>query len=202
VSLAFEDDETKLFNQEKELIDELKCMQEKHQYVRMIYEKVIDNIKSLCKIELHENLTNQSQNHENFHASIVKNDASLLTPSEDDIYHSYTDFLEKTKKKIDDLFLIHTKEEFIEMMRMKGLESYAQRLSERKATRRFTIIRNFYNIKQQSGDNPITLSSRADVISNNRNDYDYDEYPNKDDEGWNGDENAEIIKEFMINVNI
>ena len=46
-----EEEEKKLLFEEKELENELSEYQDKHKKVKLVYEKVFDSIKGICKLE-------------------------------------------------------------------------------------------------------------------------------------------------------
>jgi hypothetical protein len=117
-----EEEEKELVRQEQELLEELKVWQEKHKDVKLVYEKVVDNIKSLLVNEkkVEENIFNQSISDKNLNESKVL-DSFSMAPEEETL-KMYADVLENLKKRVDNLILNQSHEQFKDIMREKGYE--------------------------------------------------------------------------------
>lgn len=194
-----EDEETKLIQEEQLLMEELKQVQEKHKNVKLVYEKVMDNIKSLCKIDqTKDNTINLTQSQ-----IINLNDSKLDTHTnqtahqtqltEDDIYKSYCEFLDSSKNTIDLLFLKHTKEEFLAVMKEKGLELNQ---NQKKGKVKKTSTGNRTN-------SPDKLSVKEFINKpiNANEEYEYSDEELRKEDGLIKDENDEIVKHFKAIVN-
>jgi hypothetical protein len=180
-------------------MDELKQTQEKHKNVKLVYEKVLDNIKSLCKFESKKE-SDTIIPHDD--SSAIHNNSTLIT--EDELCLNYSEFLENTKKRIDELFLIHSKDEFMDMMRERGIQPiYNDRNFDKKQINKKSST-NLDN-KVTKGDLIVnthnnTLQNSKEAIDYVNEEYDYyDEDVKKEDDAIRkiGDE---IIKEFMAIV--
>ncbi len=126
---VLDENEAQLLQEEEELIEELKLTQEKHKNVTLSYENIMENIKSLCKLDTKQDLSNINNNVSNsaylnlneskvdpaFEQSLISNQYS-----EEDLYKYYADFLLNIQKAFEENFLNKTEEEFIEMMKEKG----------------------------------------------------------------------------------
>jgi hypothetical protein len=196
-----EDEDNQLLNEEKELMNELKLIQDKHKNVILVYEKVVDNIKQLCKMEnkKEESYSNPNiLNNSNMNESRNVENAVAL---EDDLLKNYTEFVDVTKKRMEPLYLNHTKQDLLDMMREKGIEpiqankSLDNRISKKmssKGLERKIVIKETI----------ITNTNPNNGINNNSvyEEYDYsDEDVRKVDDIIKKDQD-EIIKEYMIIV--
>lgn len=193
-----EEDETKLIQEEQLLMEELKQMQEKHKNVKLVYEKVIGNIKSLCKIDQTKDITinltqsqilnlNDSKLDTNTNQTVHQ---TLLT--EDDIYKSYCEFLHSSKNTIDMLFLNHTKEEFLSIMKEKGLELNQ---NQRKVKSKKILTGNRTN-------SPDKLSVKEFINKpfNANEEYEYSDEELKKEDILIKEEKDEIVKHFKAIV--
>ena len=127
-----EESDTQLIATEKKLQEELKLLQEKHKNVKLVYEKVVDNIKVLCKIDSKRdestiNLSQSIPNIEESKADIANfnnnvNSSQFGNIQEEEILKYYVEFIENTKTTIDNLFLKHSREVFMKLMKEKVIE--------------------------------------------------------------------------------
>lgn len=123
-----EAEESKLIEEEKALQKELKTIQEKHKDVKLVYEKVIENIKSICKLENKkpEEVINHSINMNNSSDGTVNEFETSQTgqkingPSEEEMSKSFFEYLENTKIIIERLYNNVGKKEFENMLKERG----------------------------------------------------------------------------------
>lgn len=113
-----------LIQEEKDLNENYRLLQETHQNILLKYEQVIDNIKRLTsnseiKVDTSNVIVNESN--DNLTSSNMK-PLNSINNEETSITTAYSDYLVGAEKTIDMLFLCHSKQEFLNMMRQKGME--------------------------------------------------------------------------------
>ena len=113
-----------LIQEEKDLNENYRLLQETHQNILLKYEQVIDNIKRLTsnseiKVDTSNVIVNESN--DNLTSSNMK-PLNSSNNEETSIITAYSDYLVGAEKTIDMLFLCHSKQEFLNMMRQKGME--------------------------------------------------------------------------------
>ena len=113
-----------LIQEEKDLNENYRLLQETHQNILLKYEQVIDNIKRLTsnseiKVDTSNVIVNESN--DNLTSSNIK-PLNSSNNEETSITTAYSDYLVGAEKTIDMLFLCHSKQEFLNMMRQKGME--------------------------------------------------------------------------------
>ena len=110
----------------------------------------MENIKSLCKLDTKQDLSNINNNVSNsaylnlneskvdpaFEQSLISNQYS-----EEDLYKYYADFLSNIQKAFEENFLNKTEEEFIEMMKEKGYTVQQHRKTSKNGDRPSIIKR-------------------------------------------------------------
>lgn len=158
-SVDVESNTQQLIDEEKELTELNSNLKELHHIVKVKYEKVIRNIKKYL---------NMSED---------------KTETDEEYIKGLTDYLNETEKKINMLFLCHSKAEFINMLREKGIE---EMLNE--------TPKNFGEVKSSRATSGVKNASTAD------NELDYG-----DDNNNNTEENKiqeEIFQSYMNNINM
>jgi hypothetical protein len=120
-----EEDDRQLIEEEKDLTHNLKTLQEKHKDIKLIYENIIDNIRSLGKNDMREEATLNNSTIDN------KSHVDLSNIVEDDIIRQYNDILANMKNKVETLFMTQTHDEFKEIMRIKGYEPNTNRIKNK-----------------------------------------------------------------------
>ncbi len=121
-SKKLEEDE-KLINKEKELENKLKNLKELNEIISVKYNNMKSNIVKICK-----DYNKYFQNKETAQTNLITNneldELTLETKNstiEDNlIENNYYEFLKNLDKKIEGLFLCHSKKEFLQIMRQKG----------------------------------------------------------------------------------
>ena len=213
-SLIIEEQDAKLIMEEKQLMEELKNLQDKHRQVRLVYEKVMDNVKLLTKydskkedtinitqspiVNLNESKVIDSSNFQN-QSSVHLLPNQLL---EDELSKNYCEFLETTKKTLDSLFLNHSREEFLKMMKEKGFEPvYESRQSKQTAPpKRKQSNASTINLSLIGIDRQLSKDLKPKPISKENEEYEYaDEELRKEDEEIKM-EKDEIMKQYKAIV--
>lgn len=188
---------------EQALLDEIKTILDKQQHVKLIYEKVIDNIKVMCKLEKKpEESMNQSYVTANNTSLINVNESRTYEPSglnEEEIFKSYLEFLETSKKSMDSLFLSQSREDFLNMMKEKGVDtnntsgnnptSSSIRNKTKKLSKRSTVIS--MNMDK---------SLEKNLMTNANNEYDYSDSELKKEDKNIKDDNDDLIREYKAIV--
>ena len=121
-SKKLEEDE-KLINKEKELENKLNNLKELNEIISVKYNNMKSNIVKICK-----DYNKYFQNKETAQTNLITNneldELTLETKNstiEDNIIeNNYYEFLKNLDKKIEGLFLCHSKKEFLQIMRQKG----------------------------------------------------------------------------------
>ena len=121
-SKKLEEDE-KLINKEKELENKLNNLKELNEIISVKYNNMKSNIVKICK-----DYNKYFQNKETAQTNLITNneleELTLETKNsiiEDNlIENNYYEFLKNLDKKIEGLFLCHSKKEFLQIMRQKG----------------------------------------------------------------------------------
>ena len=132
--MPIEENEIQLLKEEQSLLEELKALQDKHRHVKMVFENVSDNIKSLCKIEKEkkDDTVNMTQSL-NLNESKIDSSNIQLNPDEE-LSRFYLEFLELTRKTVDSLIVGNSKEDFINIMSEKGIEPVQNEKTKVKVT--------------------------------------------------------------------
>ena len=163
--MLIEEDQTELLKEEKSMIEELKLLQDKHRNVKMVYEKVIENIKNLCKMDKKEEtiIFNES-----------KIDTTQIASPDEDLVKNFYDYLENTKKTFDSLIANNSKENFVKLMAEKGIEPVqTERVKTKTVSNKGKQIPTEKNLSKD-------LTSKKNLLE----EYDYsdDELKREDDE--------------------
>jgi hypothetical protein len=174
-------------------MEELKAIQEKHKNVRLVYEKVIDNLKVVCKLDSKKDDTiniTQSQiinlNESKIIDSSNMNNQSSFNllqgqPLEEEISKGYFEFLENTKKTVENLLTVQNKEQFLKMMKEKGIEPAVIQRSNTKGgsmVKRNTMA----SISSQDRLSAKEFLSKPAVLANEEYDYSDEEIRREDAE--------------------
>lgn len=199
-----DEEELKLVKEEESLLEEVKLMQDKHKKTKLIYEQVIDNIKSLCKISKDEtiNVTHSQMINLNEPSAVdssqMMNKDTSFHLADEEILRSYVEFLENTKKNIDTLILSNSKEEFVKSIKEKGIAPVS--ISPRSVSKNRTLARKVTNAYSILSLDRVSkdLEKRPNIPGNEEYEYS-DEELMKEDKEIN-EENEEIIRKFKTIV--
>ena len=135
-----EENENELIKTELELKKTLAQLQEKHKNIALVHEKIVENMRILGAGVNIENLmstqppikseVNEGEGEEQMSSTINVNVTNNLVVTEtmndvdtETIKAKFFEFLNETMKKFDMLFLCHSKQEFLNLMREKGIEA-------------------------------------------------------------------------------
>ena len=135
-----EENENELIKTELELKKTLAQLQEKHKNIALVHEKIVENMRILGAGVNIENLmstqppikseVNEGEGEEQMSSTINVNVTNNLVATEtmndvdtETIKAKFFEFLNETMKKFDMLFLCHSKQEFLNLMREKGIEA-------------------------------------------------------------------------------
>lgn len=212
--LYLEEDEEALLEEELLLSQELKNIQEKHKDVRLVYEKVTDNIKSMCKLEKKTdetfnnsiNINNSGDlninNSTNFDLENSMNKFNNQSVYDDELVKSFAEHLEQTRKNIEDTFLSCGKEKFIEMMKERGdkVDNTVSALPKGKITKnRIGYKKNEKSINKKGlADTP---QHSANYVSG-YNEYDYSDDEIKEDDKKVKEEYDQIVNNYKKKVTL
>jgi hypothetical protein len=125
-----DEDDFNLINEEKSLMEELKMLQEKHENVNLIYEKVSHNIKNICSIEKwkennkEKNLDTEEENKAlnksgETEPNVLKSSTNIIY-SEEEILKCYKDIIGRMKSSYMD-YLSKDKDEFLSLLKSKQI---------------------------------------------------------------------------------
>ena len=188
-------------------MEELKNLQDKHKNVRLVYEKVLDNIKLICKVDSKkdDNTHNLSISSNILNTNEMDNsNININQPiGEDELVKLYSEFLENTKTTIDTLFLKHTKEEFMKLMKSKGIDLPVINPKSKKNNNHQSNKRQISNSGVNSEKNNLSKDLMTKpVITQANEEYAYsDEELRKEDDEIRT-EKDEIMKQYKAIVNI
>jgi len=208
-----DEDEEALLEEEQQLSLELKTIQEKHKDVRLVYEKVTYNIKTMCKLD--------RKNDESFNNSININNSSELNINnssnldlensmrkyniqsayDDELVKNFAEHLEQTRKNIENSFLSCGKEHFIKMMKERGekVDNTTSPLPKGKSTKNRSGFKKSEKSISKKGAAD-TLQQSANYFSG-YNEYDYSDEEIKEDDKKVKEEYDQIVNNYKKRVN-
>ena len=178
-----EQSDKELIEIEKNLKKKLFDLGEKHNNVNLSYNKVIENINLLKEyydenpIDIKGNENNKLNTNDNFTTEAEEKKLEMkeeeeekknenkeeekskeeikLKEEEEEIINNYIYFIKESSKCFDQLFLLHSKQEFIEIMKNKGKEKIEKRKIISQSSKPKVIVRKV----QKEGTNKSLLSS-------------------------------------------
>ena len=148
-----EENENELIKTELELKKTLAQLQEKHKNIALVHEKIVENMRILGAGVNIENLmstqppikseVNEGEGEEQMSSTINVNVTNNLVVTEtmndvdtETIKAKFFEFLNETMKKFDMLFLCHSKQEFLNLMREKGIEAVNEQNTNARGNKR------------------------------------------------------------------
>ena len=154
---------------EKEKNQELLVLGKKYNEINLAYNQVLDNIKAMKEydqshpLDLKEESKEEAKEEEE---KVQQDESSQLTKEEQECINNYEKFLEKILKAFNILYLCKSKQEFLNLMREKGIQQQTdnkstlnktrgkQKRQTRKSTIKATKIKTdeVENIKNNEGD--------------------------------------------------
>jgi len=213
-NINLEEDEEALLEEESLLSQELKLIQEKHKDVRLVYEKVTENIKSMCKLDLkNENISHNNSininnstdifninNSSNYDLENSINKYNNQSAYDDELVRNFSDYLEQTRKNIESSFLSCGKEQFIKMMNERG-EKVDNTVALPKGKNTKNRIMNKKNEKNVGKKNSMgeTLQQSTNYVTG-YNEYDYSDEEIKEDDKKVKEEYDQIVNNYKKRV--
>jgi len=166
---GMEKGEMDMIEVEKEKNQELLVLGKKYNEINLAYNQVLDNIKAMKEydqshpLDLKEESKEEAKEEE---AKVQQDESSQLTKEEQECINNYEKFLEKILKAFNILYLCKSKQEFLNLMREKGIQQQTdnkstlnktrgkQKRQTRKSTIKATKIKTdeVENIKNNEGD--------------------------------------------------
>lgn len=191
-----EEEEMKLLEEEKILDDELNECKDKHKQVKLVYEKVVDSIKGICKLELNKkkieevqnSSINNSSNEHSRDLDVSQNVFKVVGPSEDEISKHFIDYLETTRGIIERLFLTIGKKEFQNMLKERKNKSENLNPGNPKAVAKASSKKNVVEAKTN------TTNQNNNIQTNYE--YNYSDEELKEDDKRVKDEYNSMANEF------
>jgi len=166
---GMEKGEMDMIEVEKEKNQELLVLGKKYNEINLAYNQVLDNIKAMKEydqshpLDLKEESKEEAKEEEE---KVQQDESSQLTKEEQECINNYEKFLEKILKAFNILYLCKSKQEFLNLMREKGIQQQTdnkstlnktrgkQKRQTRKSTIKATKIKTdeVENIKNNEGD--------------------------------------------------
>ena len=168
--MAMEEEEMKLQKEDKELEEELKEYQDKHKQVKLVYEKVFENIKGICKLdkkkieEVQNSSINNSIDNSN-ELDVSQNVIKVVGPSEEEVSKHFIEYLENTRIVIERLYLTVGRKEFQTMLKDRGVDTGS---SASKNKEKLTKA-NKKNVNDSKS--PSNTAEKANIHTNQEYDY-------------------------------
>ena len=166
---GMEKGEMDMIEVEKEKNQELLVLGKKYNEINLAYNQVLDNIKAMKEYDQSHPLDLKEENKEEAkeeEEKVQQDESSQLTKEEQECINNYEKFLEKILKAFNILYLCKSKQEFLNLMREKGIQQQTdnkstlnktrgkQKRQTRKSTIKATKIKTdeVENIKNNEGD--------------------------------------------------
>ena len=166
---GMEKGEMDMIEVEKEKNQELLVLGKKYNEINLAYNQVLDNIKAMKDydqshpLDLKEESKEEAKEEEE---KVQQDESSQLTKEEQECINNYEKFLEKILKAFNILYLCKSKQEFLNLMREKGIQQQTDNKStlnktrgkQKRQTRKSTIkaakikTDEVENIKNNEGD--------------------------------------------------
>ena len=166
---GMEKGEMDMIEVEKEKNQELLVLGKKYNEINLAYNQVLDNIKAMKEYDQNHPLDLKEESKEEAkeeEEKVQQDESSQLTKEEQECINNYEKFLEKILKAFNILYLCKSKQEFLNLMREKGIQQQTdnkstlnktrgkQKRQTRKSTIKATKIKTdeVENIKNNEGD--------------------------------------------------
>jgi hypothetical protein len=169
---GMEEDEIQLIKKENEKNQELLILGKKYNDINLAYNKVLENIKAMkeydnshpLNIKEEESAEKMEEKTEEKQNTTIK-----FTKEEEEYITEYEKFLKKILKAFNILYLCKSKQDFINLMREKGIREQNEKLTLDKGKRKKTK-----KITKRNTNKYDKHSSKTEVNDNNRNDEEED----------------------------
>ena len=156
-----------MIKEENEKNEKLRYLGEKYNEVNLIYNQVLANIKSMQDYDLEHPLENldeedkEKEGKEEEKEEITENKKVVLNEEEEGIIEGYKNLLKKILKVFNILYLCKSKQDFINLMKEKGMTQQEQKTDENKTGENKGIRINKRNkTKRHTKKSSIKISSR------------------------------------------
>ncbi len=197
-----EEEEKKLLEEEKILEDELREFQDKHKQVKLVYEKVFDSIKGICKLEkkkieeVQNSSINNSSNEQSHELDMSHYVIKVVGPSEEEVSKHFIDYLVNTRGIIERLYLTVGKKEFQNMLkdRKNKAESNLNNLNAKEKLVKASSKKNIIDTKSLNNTNQNNIQTNYE--------YNYSDEELKEDDKKIKDEYNTMALDFKKIVNI
>ena len=194
--MAMEEEEKELLNDENELQEELNEYQDKHKQVKLVYEKVFENIKGICKLEgkkieevQNSSINNSASNDHSNELDVSHNVIKVVGPSEEEVSKSFIEYLESTRLVIEKLYLTVGKKEFQNLLKERGADMGTNGTDKKNDKTKVGSKKGVNDSKSPHNTN------NANIQTNNQ-EYDYDDEELKEDDKKMKDEYNSMAHEF------
>jgi hypothetical protein len=200
--MLMEEEEKKLLEEEKILEDELREFQDKHKQVKLVYEKVFDSIKGICKLEkkkieeVQNSSINNSSNEQSHELDMSHYVIKVVGPSEEEVSKHFIDYLVNTRGIIERLYLTVGKKEFQNMLkdRKNKAESNLNNLNAKEKLVKASSKKNIIDTKSLNNTNQNNIQTNYE--------YNYSDEELKEDDKKIKDEYNTMALDFKKIVNI
>ena len=165
---GMEKGEMDMIEVEKEKNQELLVLGKKYNEINLAYNQVLDNIKAMKEYDQSHplDLKEESKEEAKEEEKVQQDENSQLTKEEGECIKNYEKFLEKILKAFNILYLCKSKQEFLNLMREKGIQQQTDNKStlnktrgrQKRQTRKSTLkatknkMDEVENIKNNEGD--------------------------------------------------
>lgn len=201
-----EEEEENLMEEEKLLTEELNLIQEKHKDVRLVYEKVTENIKNITKSDpkkFDDNSGFINNNSDFLNNSHLDSSENYIKSNvyDDELIRLYKEYLESIKKNFQTNFMNKDKNDLMQMLKeRKGTAESNNSLTKTKKEKPKAAGRKVNNDKQSlKGSVKDTQSS---TIIAGYNEYVYSDEENIEDDKRMKEEYDQIVNNFKKKVEI
>ena len=182
---GMEKSELDMIEVEKQKNEDLLILGKKYNEINLAYNQVLSNIKAMKEYEethpldLKEEEKQEEEEKEQKEENIEEKKDNIntqLTPEEDECITGYEKFLEKTLKTFNILCLCKSKQEFMNIMREKGIAQQSDSKSTLNRTRTKTkrITKRSNNVKNKSKNDETETSKNNGDEEDDFSNYDQD----------------------------
>lgn len=203
-----EEEEENLIEEERLLNEEFNSIQEKHKDVRLVYEKITENIKNITKTELkkyddNSGFINNSNNSDFLNNSELDKSDNYIKSNmyEDELIRLYKEYLESIRNNYKNNFMNKNKSDLIEML--KERRGTAESNNSRKLTKvekNRKVNRKSSQIEKTIPKNASKDHTQASTIIAGYNEYVYSDEENNEDDKRMKEEYDQIVNNFKKKV--
>ena len=201
-----EEEEENLIEEEKLLNEELNLIQEKHKDVRLVYEKVTENIKNITKSDpkkFDDNSGFINNNSDFLNNSHLDSSENYIKSNvyDDELIRLYKEYLDSIKKNYQTNFMDKNKNDLLEMLKgRKGTaESNNSMIKSKKEKPKGRDRKNNMNDKI-SQKNMSKDNTHSSTIIAGYNEYEYSDEENIEDDKRMKEEYDQIVNNFKKKV--